>query len=188
MGASKLDARIIINEGISLAPNTSDCTDKFVGLDAQLPSEEDLLNSPWGSAGWLLRRGVHWRVLEKDIQGVPLVRFAILKGVKLELQPGLVPHFPQPLSQLTALLCGQALSKSSFRCSRRCCCSKRHDCENWSMMHAINAAHSFFCYLHNGTEFSTRRYTFLASKRPKLGISKPAQRWQRLWHLSEQLQ
>ena len=87
VGASKLDARIIINEGISLAPNTSDCTDKFVGLDAQLPSEEDLLNSPCGLAGWLLRRGVYWRVLEKDIQGVPLVRFAILKGVKLEWQP-----------------------------------------------------------------------------------------------------
>ena len=104
---------------------SEDCTDKFVGLDAQLPSEEDLDNPCL--AGWLLRRGVYWRVLEKDIQGVPLVRFAILKGVKLELQPGLVPHFPQLLSQLTALLCWQALSKSSFRCSRRCCCSKRHD-------------------------------------------------------------
>ena len=125
MRTAQLEACITILEGISLAPDISDCTDKFVGLDAELPSEEDL-NNPVLS-GWLVRRGVYWRVLEKDIQGVPLVRFAILKGVKLELQPGLVPHFPQLLSQLTALLCGQALSKSSFRCSRRCCCSRRHD-------------------------------------------------------------
>ena len=109
VGTSKLNARIIILEDISLAPNVTDCTDKFLGLDAQLPSDEDLDNPYF--AGWLLRRGVFWRVLEKDIEGVPLVRFAILKGVKLELQPGLVPHFPQLLSQLTALLCGQALSK-----------------------------------------------------------------------------
>ena len=124
MGTSKLGARIIILDTIALAPSISECTDTFVGLDAQLPSQEDLDNP--GLGAWLLRRGLYWRVLEKDIQGVPVVRFAILKGVKLEWQPGLVPHFPQPLSQLTALLRRQALSKSFSDVPEVCCCSKRH--------------------------------------------------------------